>query len=120
MSERPTKEFTTPGGLTVVIKTYLTAREAMPVIDEKTLTDTERSQKLPYLRKPRDGHGSIPPTRGSGWLASQARGRPPGHRARPREDASTRGRIDPARRVSFTGQPLLAENIHFDPRETNG
>jgi len=46
MSERPTKEFTTPGGLKVVIKTYLTAREAMPVIDGKTLTDMERSQKL--------------------------------------------------------------------------
>jgi hypothetical protein len=44
--DRPTKQFTTPGGLNVVIKTYLTAREAMPVIDGKTLTDMERSQKL--------------------------------------------------------------------------
>jgi hypothetical protein len=46
MSERETKEFTTPGGHKLVLKTYLTAREAMPVIDKQDLTGTQKAQEL--------------------------------------------------------------------------
>jgi hypothetical protein len=46
MSERQTKQFETPGGRKLVIKTYLTAREVMPVTDEKNLKQSEKTQKL--------------------------------------------------------------------------
>jgi hypothetical protein len=44
--ERETKEYVTPRGVKVLMKTYLTAREAVPVVDAKDLTDVEKSQKL--------------------------------------------------------------------------
>jgi hypothetical protein len=44
--ERETKEYVTPGGVKVLMKTYLTAREAVPVVDSKELSDVEKSQKL--------------------------------------------------------------------------
>ena len=46
MSERATKEFTTPGGRSVVLKTYLTAREMFSVTDNKDLKDSEKTLKL--------------------------------------------------------------------------
>jgi hypothetical protein len=46
MSNRETKEFTTPNGRTLVLKTYLTAREMFTVTDNKDLKDSEKTQKL--------------------------------------------------------------------------
>lgn len=46
MSERETKEFVTPAGRKITIKTYLTAREAMPVLDQADMTGTQKAQKL--------------------------------------------------------------------------
>jgi hypothetical protein len=46
MSERETKEFTTPQGHKLVLKTYLTARELMPITDDKDLKDSAKTHKL--------------------------------------------------------------------------
>jgi hypothetical protein len=43
---RDTKEFSTPGGHKIVIKTYLTSREAMPVFDQADMSGTQKAQKL--------------------------------------------------------------------------
>jgi hypothetical protein len=40
MSERTTKEVATPGGHTVVLKEYVTAREMMPILKSASATST--------------------------------------------------------------------------------
>ena len=47
MAERETREFTTPGGHKVVLKTYLIAREFNPIADAKDdLKNSEKTLKL--------------------------------------------------------------------------
>ena len=46
MSQRETKQFETPGGHKVILKTYLTAREVIPVTDATELKSSEKTQKL--------------------------------------------------------------------------
>ena len=46
MADRETKEFVTPGGIKLMIKTYLTAREGMPVMDDSSATSIQKAQKL--------------------------------------------------------------------------
>lgn len=46
MSDRATKEFSTPSGTKLVLKTYLTAREMFTVTDNKDLKDSEKTLKL--------------------------------------------------------------------------
>jgi hypothetical protein len=47
MSDREVKEFTTPKGLKIILKTYLTAREFTPIVDGKdTLKFSEKNNML--------------------------------------------------------------------------
>ncbi len=46
MNDRETKEFTSPGGHKVVLKTYLTAREFTPIVDDKDLTNSAKTQRF--------------------------------------------------------------------------
>lgn len=45
-SIRPTKPFVTPGGHNLVVKTYLTARELLPITDDKDLKESDKTIKL--------------------------------------------------------------------------
>jgi hypothetical protein len=46
MAERETKEITIPTGRKIIVKTYITVREAMPALEGTTLTEAAKSQKL--------------------------------------------------------------------------
>jgi hypothetical protein len=46
MTDRPTKTVQTEGGHTVVIKTYLTARETMPAVDTPDLPNSKKTQLI--------------------------------------------------------------------------
>jgi hypothetical protein len=43
---RETKPLTTPGGHKVVLYTYLTARETLPLLSDEKLSTQQKSQKL--------------------------------------------------------------------------
>lgn len=45
-TSRPTKEITTPYGFLVVMKTYVTARETLPVYKDDTKSDTDRANEI--------------------------------------------------------------------------
>jgi len=46
MSDRPTRELTTSGGHTLVIKTYLTAREMLPISDKPEMPNSEKTAAI--------------------------------------------------------------------------
>lgn len=46
MADRPTKEIKTESGHTAVIKTYLTARETMGLVDSPDLPNSKKTQLI--------------------------------------------------------------------------